>query len=297
MTLQHPYCRTCGSKVQSKNVCNHCGCEPGAGKNYCCDCGTTTIPQAIMCVECGASFQRKFPAVLALLISIALVIILAGAGYFIAQNNTDASENIGNNITPNSKSDLKDDNKKTLAINSESQNTIVNKIPEKFLKRKNDAIIRIAKSISSAPINPEKLSPKPIVPEKIKVETTNTTANPNKNNAATGRISMNTFSSRELNSYAAGCTYFEGRSKNNIVFFTTNVYGYIKVNGKIYALQGVQKGNDIARFAGAGYEVTVELEGLAGNENAWLATGTMVIKDVRQRTVSNHTIYSSCTDF
>ncbi len=82
-----------------------------------------------------------------------------------------------------------------------------------------------------------------------------------------------------------------------MVFFTNNVYGYVKIHGKTYSLQGVQKENDIAKFSGAGYEVTIEIEGLAGNENEWLATATMVIKDVRQKTFSNHKIYSTCTDF
>jgi hypothetical protein len=112
-----------------------------------------------------------------------------------------------------------------------------------------------------------------------------------------GRISMNAFSSRELRSYSVGCSYYTGQSKNNIVFFTTNVYGYVKINGRVYALLGIQKGNDIARFAGAGYDVTLEIEGLAGNEREWVAAGTIIIKDARQRTLSKHKIYSSCTDF
>jgi hypothetical protein len=76
------------------------------------------------------------------------------------------------------------------------------------------------------------------------------------------------------------------------------VYGYIKINRKVYALQGVQKGNDIARFTGAGFEVTVEIEGLAGNENKWFAEATLIVKDTRQnKLVSRSKIYSSCTDF
>lgn len=123
------------------------------------------------------------------------------------------------------------------------------------------------------------ISTKPVTPQKNKEEVITTPAD--KTSTISGRVSMNVFSSREIRSYAVGCTYFEGRSKNNVVFFTTNVYGYVKINGKVYALQGVQKGNDIARFSGAGYEVTIEIEGLAGNENEWLAEATMVVKDVR----------------
>ena len=99
-----------------------------------------------------------------------------------------------------------------------------------------------------------------------------------------------------MRNYSVGCTYFTGRSKNNVVFFTTNVYGYVKINGKVITLQGAQKGNDIARFTGNGYDVTVEILGLAGSDKEWLAEATLIVRD-RQRTLSTRKVYSTCTEF
>ena len=92
MAQKHPYCRTCGSNIHSKDVCPYCGCEPLKGHNYCCDCGISTIPEAIMCVHCGASFQGKFPAALAILISIALAVTVAGVVYFVKQPGVEPAE-------------------------------------------------------------------------------------------------------------------------------------------------------------------------------------------------------------
>lgn len=296
MNLQHPYCRTCGSKAQSKNVCHHCGCEPMKGNNYCCDCGTSTMAQAIICVECGASFQRKFPALLAILLSCALVAALAGAGYFLSADKILPAQTITDNIDIKPNAVLKKNENDNIAADNEINNTISNTIPAKLLRKKNDGISRLAKNILPENLLPSKPEPKPIAVAKVKEAPLIIDA-PEKIASPAGSISMNAFSSRELRSYSVGCSYYEGRSKNNIIFITTNVYGYLKINGKVVALQGIQKGNDIARFSGAGYDVSIEIEGLAGNENEWVASGTMVIKDVRQRILSKHKIYSACTDF
>ncbi|HUS02017.1 MAG TPA: hypothetical protein VMY77_09835 [Chitinophagaceae bacterium] len=293
MIQKHPYCRTCGSMVQSKTVCHYCGCEPLQGHNYCCDCGTSTIPEAIMCVHCGASFRGKFPATLAILISIALVVTLAGAGYFISESRTDPSEQNADPVI-NTRNNDSTNILKVSPVKDEAVK-IINNIPSNLLKSSNDVVIRIAKNISRIPKPEIETNPKPVIPEKPREEVAVTP--PDKTSNPSGRISMNVFSSGEMRRYNIGCTYFTGKSKNNVVFFTTNVYGYVKINGKVYTLQGIQKGNDIARFAGAGYEVTIEIEGLAGNENEWLADATLVVKDVKQRTLSRHQVYSSCTDF
>ena len=289
MALQHPYCRTCGSHIKSKEVCNYCGCDPLKGHNYCCDCGTSTVSEAIMCVHCGASFQKKFPLMLAILISLGLAAGVACAGYFFTRSGEDATENSAGYNPPGKPGDsiLV---KSTPPRKKDEPVTIINNIPEKLLTKQNAAILKLTRNLPKLQI-PE---PKPETPVKTKIETVFV---PTEKPAITGRVSMNVFSSREIRSYAAGCTYFEGRSKNNVVFFTTSLYGYIKINGKAYALQGVQKGNDIARFSGAGYEVTVEILGLAGSEKEWLAEATLTVKDVRQRTLSQHKVYSSCTDF
>ncbi len=294
MAQQHPYCRTCGSHILKSDVCNYCGCEPLKGNNYCCDCGTSTVAEAIMCVHCGASFQRKFPATLAVLISISLAVTFAGAAYYLTHTENVSSDKIAdvNNTEKNNDSIVL--NKTKPGKKNEAVKTITNNIPLKLFKNKDDAINLLIKKLPKNP-KPIEVITKPIIPKK----NTEEVISPAEDNttATAGRVSMNSFSAKEMRSYSVGCSYFEGRSKNNVVFFTTNVYGYVKINGKVYALQGLQKGNNIARFAGAGYEVTIEIEGLAGNENEWLAEATMVVKDIRQRTLSRHKIYSTCTDF
>lgn len=295
MVQKHPYCRTCGSQIQSKDVCHHCGCEPLKGNNYCCDCGTSTVAEAIICVHCGASFQRKFPATLAVLISIAIVVTLAGAGYFITESGKEPSEKISDAISTNNSTDSTALYKASPPKKIESGKIIINNIPTGILKKRNDAINRIAKSLSQIP---QSSTENIISPEISKINKEEAPVSRiNKTAGTSERINMNVFSAGEIRNYYAGCTYFTGRSKKNVVFFTTNVYGYVKINGKVYALQGIQKGNDIARFSGAGYEVTIEIEGLAGNEKEWLAEATMIVKDIRQKTLSHHKIYSTCTDF
>ena len=290
MAQQHPYCRTCGSQVSSKNVCNYCGCEPLKGHDYCCDCGTSTVAGAIMCVHCGASFQRKFPAALAVFISLALAIGVACAGYFIAQGGSEPSETRSDEMQKTAHNDS-GNIKRMVHRKKDEPIKIMNNIPETLLENKDNAILKLIKVLPKnpkpavekdpAPISQVKNKPGPLPQERT----------------MPSQVSMNVFSPREMRSYSPTCSYFEGPSKNNVVFFTTNVYGYIKINGKVFALQGVQKGNDIARFSGAGYEVTIEILGLAGSEKEWLADATIVIKDVRQRTLSQHKIYSTCTEF
>lgn len=293
MAQKHPYCRTCGSHIHSRNVCSYCGCEPLNGHNYCCDCGTSTIAGAIMCVHCGASFQRKFPTTLAILISIAFAVTIAGAGYFITKSGNEPSEKSSDTINEKKSNDSTRIYK--LSPKKDETVKIINNIPSNLLNKRNNAIIQLINNLPKNPKPEREIDTKPVTQPKNKEEVVTV---PEKTTTTTsGRVSMNIFSSWEMRNYSVGCTYFEGRSKNNVVFFTTNVYGYVKINGKVYALQGVQKGNDIARFAGAGYEVTVEILGLAGNEKEWLAEATMAVTDVRQKTISRHKIYSTCTDF
>lgn len=295
--LPHPYCRTCGSTITRKDVCQNCGCDPMKGGNYCCDCGTSTMPQAIMCIHCGASFQSKFPATLAILISGALLVTIIFTGYFLTHSSGQTAETLTDSATATSSNDSLGA-KKFIPVNgNESLSTITNNI---ILKpRKNvDAIKRLTKNLM-----PEKFAeakPKKQVTEtpakKINREE-NVNNLPERNAPVPSRVSPNIFSAGELSKYSVGCTYYEGKHKGNIIFFTTNVYGYIKINGKIYPMQGYQKTNDIARFAGTFYDVSIEIEGLAGNENDWVATGTLTVKNKEQRTLAVHKIYSSCTEF
>ena len=259
------------------------------GHNYCCDCGTSTLAEAIMCVHCGASLQRKFPALLAILISIALAVSVAVAGYFILRPGMEEGDDGDNNQG----TAVKKENEQLSTGKKDEPVRIVNNLPEELI-RKPDAITRLVNKLPAHPRkNTEETPPVP----KVKEETLNEPRLPNESRPVPSKTSVNVFSYREMNSYGAVCSYFTGRSKSNVVFFTNNVYGYVKVNGKVYTLQGVQKGNDIARFSGAGYEVTIEILGLAGSEKEWLAEATMVLTDVRQRTLTRHKIYSTCTEF
>lgn len=289
MSQQHPYCRTCGSMVRSLKVCHYCGCDPAKGHNYCCDCGTSTIPEAIMCIHCGASFQKRFPVALAIMVSLAVAITVIIAGYSIFASADNAADKTSDDLNIEKKDS---GNVLQMQQGKDEPLKIVNNLSTKLFTNRNNAISRLAKNLPSLPKPETKTDIEPVLSKNkpIQFKTEPAADIPS-------RVSMNIFSSREMRNYAAGCTYFEGRSKNNIVFFTTNVYGYIKINGKVYALQGVQKGNDIARFTGAGYEVTIEILGLAGNESNWLAEATLVVKDERRKTLSSHKVYSSCTDF
>lgn len=246
-----------------------------------------------MCVRCGASFQRKFPVTLAVLISIALVVSLGGAAYFITQSGAESTEMISDTSGTETRKDSVDLEKVLPVKKNEAGNTIINN-PANLLKPKNDAISRLVNLLPEIPTPEPVINTKPAVTEKPREENISP---PVRTTTIPGRVSMNVISSGEMRNYSVGCTYFTGRSKNNVVFFTTNVYGYVKINGKVFALQGIQKGNDIARFSGAGYEVSIEILGLAGNENEWLAEASLVVRDSRQRTLTTHKVYSACTDF
>jgi hypothetical protein len=245
-----------------------------------------------MCVHCGASLQKKFPTLLAVLISVALAVSVAVAGYFIL-TPSDSTERIADAMETGKK-DIALDSSALTPSRKDRQLKVIKNIPSELLNGR-EAINKV--------INNMPLHPKTEVREETETKPETRLKKQDENNVTEqkttlpARASVNSFSAGEAHGYGAVCTYFQGRSKNNIVFFTTSVYGYVKVNGKVYALQGIQKGNDIARFSGAGFEVTIEILGLAGNENEWLAEATMVVSDVRQRTLSRHKIYSSCTDF
>ncbi|MDQ6756677.1 MAG: hypothetical protein M3004_07055, partial [Bacteroidota bacterium] len=182
-------------------------------------------------------------------------------------------------------------NNNILKKKNESITTVTNNISPDIFRKKNDAIRRLAKSIVPPAIKSETAEKPEIKKEEIKKLSSE------KIPLISTRISMNVFSAGELRANAAGCSYFEGKNKSNVIFFTNSVYGYLKINGKTFALQGIQKGNDVARFAGAGYEASVEIEGLAGTENNWVASCILIVRDVRQKILSTHKVYSSCTEF
>jgi hypothetical protein len=245
-----------------------------------------------MCVHCGASLQKKFPTLLAVLISVALAVSVAVAGYFIL-TPSDPSEKIADAMNEGDKN-IPLDSTVLTPSRKDKQLKVINNIPSELLNGR-EAINKVINNMPLHPKTETRSEPEAKVETKKKKQEMTAVTEPRI--TVPSRVSVNSFSAGEARGYGAVCTYFQGRSKNNVVFFTTNVYGYVKVNGKVYALQGIQKGNDIARFSGAGFEVTIEILGLAGNESEWLAEATMVVSDVRQRTLSRHKIYSTCTDF
>ncbi len=256
------------------------------------------MPHAIMCVQCGASFQRKIPAALAVLILSILLIAATAIGYIVTRETdnpaeipdvskinkkTPVSNNKKTNNANNKINDINPPNKKS---SNEALNTIINNI---ILKEPayNNAINKLAKSASR-----QNLKKPANIAAKEKVEEDKKESKP-----PAEKTNVNGFSRSQINRYPVTCTYFIGKNRNNIIFFTTTVLGYLRINGKLYELQGVEKGNDIARFSNAYYDVTIEILGLAGNENEWLATGKLVIMDKGKRILSIHSINSACTDF
>ena len=289
MILKHPYCRTCGSKIQSASVCHHCGCQPLKGNNYCCDCSTSTLPQAIMCVQCGASLQKRMAATLAVLIVSILVVGLSIAGYFIFKKDGNIEDSISDtlNITAPAKSTQL--LKKPERFN-EFKNRIINNISPQNFKKEN-ALKKLAKSISKQNFNKEIKKEAPV---KKDADNKSITAMAS---VAQAKININCVSKNLMKKYRINCTYFTGKQKSNVIFFTTNVFGYLIINGNLFELQGVEKSNDIAKFSSPLYEVTIEIEGLSGNENEWMASGILLVKDKHNRVLARRIINSSCTDF
>ena len=288
MVTQHPYCRTCGSKIQSKKVCHHCGCEPLKGSTYCCDCGTSTMSHAIMCVQCGASFQRKFPAALAVLILSILIVAATITGYVISEENDHPAESFSE-LKPKPANPLINNKQNKPKGNSEATTTITNKIIVKDPTYAN-AIDKLAKNAAKQNVSIPNATAI-IKKEKEKTEEVKDSK------PMSEKININGFSRSQINRYPVTCSYFIGKSRNNIIFFTTTVFGYLRINGKLYELQGVEKGNDIARFSNSFYDVTIEILGLSGSETEWLASGKLVIMDKQKRILSIHNINSTCTDF
>jgi hypothetical protein len=212
---------------------------------------------------------------------------------------TDNSSGVSAVSNSNTKTPVKNDNSKSSTAknrndntkpnknsNTETLNTIINNI---ILKEPvyNNAINKIAKSAAKQNIKkPDDIASKEKAEEEKK-----------QSKPSADKINLNGFSRNQINRYPVTCTYFIGKNRNNIIFFTTTVFGYLRINGKLYELQGVEKGNDIARFSNAYYDVTIEILGLAGTDNEWLATAKMVIMDKGKHILSIHNINSACTDF
>lgn len=254
MKLGPRYCRTCGSRILLKHICHNCGNDPLQGDNYCYDCGSLT-PDEASCSNCGTSYKSKLPVPKSLLIAGGFMVIIAA---IILITQTEPSD-------------------KSAIINNEGIT----------------ADTEVNSSLSAEPIH----SPATIVTPAA--DTSN-----NRNNMDTTQtaepidsiktIETNVFSSAEVKSYRPRCTFFEKKQKSQVLFFTSSGSAFIKVNGTVYTLKRTRKKTDIETFSGDNYEATITIEGLSGSDKEWLATGTLLVKDLLQNSSVKRRVYSTC---
>ena len=258
MELAPRYCRSCGSRLLVKNVCQNCSKDPLKGENYCYDCGSLT-PNPNSCLNCGARYKRSFPLNMALIIGSVLLITIATAVYFLTRSDKTTSPTQEKQIA-----------QAPIAVDSNKQG----------LHQTKDTIVNKPISDTTALIiNKPKdtIATKPLAADTAK------------------KIGANIFTSREINSYNINCTYF-GNQRSQVLFFIANGSGYIKVNGKIFELKRKLKGVDQAVFEGPQYQATLIIEGLTGSEKEWLASCSLIIKTIGQNKSTKHKVYSSCIE-
>lgn len=268
MELAPRYCRTCGSRILVKNICHNCNNEPLKGDNYCYNCGALT-PNANACLKCGAKYNKASPLKPIIIFSI-IIIAISVAAYFISTS--------GNT----QKISQQEDSSKTPATtqappeNPAAQNPI---------------------------INPVDTTQKPIVaPADTATSKTNiysdtaTIKNPPVDSTKLIKPEPELFSSEDLKAYNIRCTYFKKNARSQILFFIAAGKGYIKLNGEIYELKKKHKGVDEESFSGLDFEATIIIEGLSGSAKEWLASCTLIIKNLSQKTSTKHTVYSSCIE-
>lgn len=260
MELAPRYCRTCGSRILVKNVCHNCNSDPLKGENYCYDCGALT-PNPDSCLRCGARYKVKSPVKLLLILGGLLIAAIAVAGYFISRKDQQpplASQQEKTVI----------DTQKTPAVNSQelpqTRDTIVNKPVDTIA-------LTTSKPVDTTTVK------KP-VPDSVK------------------KTSAGIFSSEERKNYNIHCSYFSKNQRSNVLFFIAGASGYIKMNDKTIELKRKSKGVDVAVFGNGNYEAIIRIDGLSGSEKEWLASCTLIIKDLIQNTSVRHKVYSPCIE-
>jgi hypothetical protein len=265
MELAPRYCRTCGSRILVKHICHNCNKEPLKGENYCYDCGSLT-PNSDACLKCGAKYKQSFP-VKPIIVGGLLIIAITAVAYFIL--NADDSQNVvqqkaSTQITPTKSAEEVTLTQKTIVNNPvDTAKLVVNKVDT--IKQNNTAIIDTTKLKPNSP-----------------------------DTAVVKKTEQGVFTSDELKAYNKKCTYFEKGMKSRILFFVAGGSGYIKINDRTYELKKKRKGVDVAVFSGNEYEATLTIDGLSGNAKEWLASCTLSIKDLVQKTSVKHKVYSSC---
>ena len=260
MELAPRYCRSCGSRILVKNICHNCNSDPLKGENYCYDCGALT-PNPDSCLRCGARYKVKSPVKLLLILGGLLIAAIAVAGYFISRK--DQSPPLA---TQQEKTVI--DTPITPANNSQellpTSDTIVNKPADTLALATN----------------------KPV--------DTTTVKNPVADSAK--KISPDIFSLEERKAYNIHCSYFSKNQRSNVLFFIAGGSGYIKMNGRTIELKRKSKGVDVAVFGNGNYDAIIRIDGLSGSANEWLASCTLIIKDLTQNTSVRHKVYSPCIE-
>ena len=257
MELAPRYCRTCGSRILVKNVCHNCNNDPLKGDNYCYDCGALT-PNADSCLKCGARYKRNSPVKLLLTVGGLLIITIAVAGYFLSRPGSPPLAAEETSLQPTT---VPDTNKPQL---SETRDSIVNN-----------------------PVDTTALiSPKPA----------DTTVNKPPVQDTTKKVASNVFTAEERKAYSARCSYFRKNQRSQVLFFIAGASGYIKMNDNTIELKRKSKGVDVAVFGNGSYEAIIRIDGLSGSEREWLASCTLIIKDLLQSRSATYKVYSTCIE-
>ena len=262
MELAPRYCRSCGSRILVKNVCHNCNRDPLSGENYCYDCGSLT-PNADSCLKCGAKYKRN-STVKPLLIIGSLLIVAIAAAYFLTRPDAPS-------LTPQEQ--------KPIAATPPVPETTKQELPQTPNTIVNNPV-DTSTLIITKPANTITVIKPPVQDTAKKVQTS----------------VANIFTTEEKNAYNIKCSYFGKNQRSQVLFFIANGSGYIKMNDKIYELKRKRKGVDEADFAGDKYEATIRIDGLSGSEKEWLASCTLIIKDLIQNTSTKHKVYSSCIE-
>ncbi len=282
MELAPRYCRSCGSRILVKNVCQHCNNQPLSGNNYCYDCGVLT-PNADSCLKCGAKYKRNSPAKPMLLIIGTFLIGAISIIWFVTRRNAPA-------LTPV--------REKQIAATPKVSETIKQELSQTYDTIANNPVdtlsLKINKPIDSSVIKIHK----PIDASALKINKPVDTLSMTKPSArdTAKKIVTNIFSSAEKSVYNISCSYFGKNNNSQVLFFIANGSGYIKMNGKIFELKRKSKGVDEAVFGDARHEAMLTINGLSGSKNEWLASCTLIIKNITQHTSIKQKVFSTCIE-
>jgi hypothetical protein len=109
-------------------------------------------------------------------------------------------------------------------------------------------------------------------------------------------LALNVFSPDQLGGYGKRCSYFIKGQRGQVLFFISGGSGFIRTNDNTIELKRKRKGTDVAVFGSNDYEAIIRIDGLSGSEKEWLASCTLIVKDIVHNTSSRHKVYSSCIE-